>query len=316
MIISNSFLYHNNSILKCSLESSYDLSSRRVGYPAFVVDDTILDYLRKGRLLQTAECPVKSKIHVVPGSKYNIADVRRNYQIKRKNTEADYVVFPSNPLFDVNTICQTYIYVERLQLILISNPGNVSLLDKYNIKPGEYIQVPKCLYGISFISPRAPWDKRLTNGALDYIDLLSGQIKSIPIGENCLNMSSEVPLTLKALELSYSILSQPTSPWDSSMYDSVKMHVRNLAMSNWRACSGTVTLLFHSLPPNSYGYMLFGNKSGLPKCSKELLHCYSKVPKPVSEIDRKLGREWCARYATMMGFCNQKSIPSHDETED
>ena len=212
--------------------------------------------------------PYGSEIHVVPGCAVGMADVRKNYVIKRKADDGCCNVF--SPLKDTsrNLWNNEYAIIPSKKAFVLSEKRYWAQNPTSNIKDD-----------IKYFFPDIDFsDCTIVNGSLnvsaiqiaeDWIKLLKGEFSKPCISYKKLEFKTDNELTLDTLYLVYKT---GIDTWSNDGQERFFIQLCALNEHNWRDYPGTLGVLMKDIMYRKYATCAeaLGSPSRLPKAVKEL----------------------------------------------
>ena len=224
-----------------------------------------------------------SEIHLVSGCPVGVADVRKNYVLKRKADDGTCNVFSPYKAGYNRFWNSSYAIVPSEKAIVLSNKSKYSTneMDIYqalvHFFPDKW-RVNPCLNPCPGM-PGVDIHKEdlavsYTELPEDWLKLITGQLKKPCISYKKLEFKTDNEVNLDILYLVYKTGIQPFSTDNQKAF-----HIQLCALNehNWRDYPGTLNVLMRDLLHNKY------NPS---KCWNDLA-CISALPKAVHEMVRR-----------------------------
>lgn len=228
---------------------NYDMLAVNYRYPPNVlVDVHTYSKLRTmtGPWFSSAKPAHGSSVKVVQPCTVGIGDIRKNYTIKRKREDADYIVY--SPIPDAGcTFMYRYVIIPKHNLIVadFSNPSltnSTSLFGLFKIA-AETIGDPYLSYDYDVIAVDTGQATRMyLVDSEDFFDLISGNLPKPAIPYTNLDYSTGNELTVDCLRLVY--LTGNKTLDDASNFENFQLQLKALNQTNWREYPGTMRLLF------------------------------------------------------------------------
>lgn len=281
----------------------------------FVVCDIIESKLSNNFSLinSNLDVPKGSNIHLATQSKFAIADIRRNYNVKRSPDSADFIVFPEFNLRRVTWINSGTIVWDETTRVAVSYDGNKSFDDMW-------------LYATQFVPNFKKETMRYGKASICfniYRDvsawrtLLDGTITKPCVLDTQLDLSSENELTVDLLTIVMKTAQVYWREADAEKNLTIQLNVLN--QHDWRSYPGTLSLLKRMIGDHTgciYNQMR-RTSSRFPKTIKPFLE-YSAGGKFSSERDFKMAQAFVesiinvgeCRYVSVTDIIN-KCIENH-----
>lgn len=263
-----------------------------------VVDNNVRETLRNiDSLLDNTFVPaLGSEIHVVPGCPVGMADIRKNYKVKRKPDDGCCNVF--SPLPDnYNWIsCGRYAIVpSRKALVIIravfpadENRQKIVLQNKVESLFPDLTTEEKN----QIVTNSRDLDLKSVNIPEAYLQLLLGNLKKPCISYKKLEFKCENELTMDTLYLVYRAGMAKLSP---DAEEKFKLQLCALNEHNWRDYPGTIHMLFRDIlgfyrNSSTYCASALNSISKIPKAAKELVSSGNNHNRYASQKDFELAQ--------------------------
>ena len=265
----------------------YDTNGYSLRYLTYISDDDIIvdDFfsydIQESNLTQNIPVPKGSSVHIVQPCKFAIADVRKNYVIKRKYDSGDYNVFtPNNTRLPRLATIDAMLILPKEKCIV----GCLNFQSESQIIAQVLAEMPDKDYSDSIYTNIVT----IYRVPREYKPLLNGTSKKPCVSCDCLDLNTENQLTADILECVYKVGSQ--EDYSKNAAENLMMQFNLLNQYNWRNYPGTVGLLISMINYSGPFCTLTKHESSLPKHIKEIIR--QKYSPYKGEEDRRLGREF------------------------
>ena len=246
--------------------------------------------------------PLNSEVHIVPSCPVGMADIRKNYTVKRKPDDGCCNVFSPYKGCYGHFWNTDYAIIPSKRAIVLGhkNQWNKSLKNSKEIiqelfpelLPTDYTVVNK--------------EQNICYAELsdDWLMLLTKQLKKPCVSYQKLEFKSDNEVTLDILDLVFRTGSQQ---WSQDNQKAFHIQLCALNEHNWRDYKGTIGMIFHDVlcpfgrcRSNSIASDL-RCLSRIPKAAKELVDSCMKQEGFVSKEDLELAQEFMRNFLGMNG---------------
>ena len=263
-----------------------------------IIDGHLFNKLSEIKTFLSPIKPAKgSSLWMAPGYPFAIADIRRNYEIKRTPDTADYNVFSNvtEQLLSGHS-CTYYKQVivipsEKLLVIGLHNEKESDLVRKAEEFLGKIIGVGDYIY--EECNPNISWDS-MSCTLLPHTYLapfLLGTYKKPCVYVKNLDLTTGNELNLDLLKLFYAAAKTPRYEPDAKKNCLIQMNVLN--QHNWRDYPGTISAINSCLDRNYVSVYKDTIKRRLSQQSKPIREIIETTGKPfANEMDLKMAQEF------------------------
>ena len=235
------------------------------------------------------------KAYVVPGCPRAIADIRKDYVIKRRPEDADFIVSSLRK--------DKYLHYYRFDTIMIiPSKKAVVCYDRYGYGSRRPLQEYAELIFPDYIVSLDPTVFVIQNNGNDWfyayraeniglcIDKAMGVQGKPVIDYSQLPTYTSNQLCFDTLEMIYKI---GTSDRTKNNGDNLTVQLQALNQTNWRDYPGTIHLLYKLMTKGSYNCAneKFARMSAFPKAIKELCQTMCRGGEYISQDDLDMGRK-------------------------
>ena len=246
------------------------------------------------------------KAYVIPGCKRAIADIRKDYVIKRNYQDADFII--------KSTTSNNYNYSYRFnQFLIVPSRKAFIAWDKYTWRHNfanfndfvkhvipDYDTVKNTdpnIISFNISSHESSFFYFSFNKFKTELDIALGKITIPVVNLDDLPVYSSNNLDIETLQMVHKIGMEPVS---ENAKENFIIQLQALNQTNWREYPATMHLLYSILKKARFGYTgvetagykVFEKPSALPKSVKEMFEKMWKEGGANSEEDLNLGRQF------------------------